>query len=147
MNTQDQPEQPSGNVSSITRVTRKQRRAQQTLERRFRKRAVAHHCVLDRDCTEAGVAVEIDNAQEFHKLHTARGEPTCSACPVCEQFRVSGKPPTKFSAGERAGIELQWRGRLAEAKAQAQQEAKLNAELTKACPGGFPIAHGVPSDG
>ncbi len=99
-------------------LTRKQRRAQEALDRRFQKRAAAHNCVLQRDCVEAGVQVFVDNEHEYHKLHSARGEASCPACPVCARFSVDGRAPTRFTAAERAGIELQWRGRLAEAKVE-----------------------------
>lgn len=134
MNTQDQaelPEELPSNVTPITTRTRKQRRAEEALQRRFQQRAAKHDCVLQRDCVDAGVAVYIEDEGEYHKLHTARGEPACGACPVCERFKTQGRPPTVFLASERDGIQRQWRECIEAAKVQREQEAKLAAEQAK----------------
>lgn len=114
---------PAAEVISINRppTSRKQRRAMQSAEQRFRKRAVSHQCVLNRDCLTAGVQVYVDNEIEYHKFHSARGEETCKACPVCEKFRDAKRSPTKFTAAERAAIELEWRGRIEHAKRIQEQ--------------------------
>jgi hypothetical protein len=46
---------------------------------------------------------------------------------VCERFKIQNRPPTVFLASEREGILAQWRERLAQAKGQAEQEARVKA--------------------
>lgn len=98
-------------TKTVFQRSRRQRRAQEALHRRQHNKAVQHSCVLHRDCVEYGVAIEVD-PREYHPLHIARGEPTCPACPICQERERLGKPPAKMNAGTRAAFLAAWTAKL-----------------------------------
>lgn len=96
--------------------TRHQRRAQAALNKRYRKRANAHSCVLHRECTAAGVRIHLEDMSLLHGFHVARGEGTCPACPVCMQCDARGMKVPTLNAKERVEVLDAWKELLEEAK-------------------------------
>jgi hypothetical protein len=103
-------------------TSRHERRAALKTLKRFRKRVLAHQCVVDRAAVNAGVSIELGEA-EHHRVHVAMGEPWCKACEACRRMQSAGRVPTLFQSHEVTALIQHWARKVREAKHRAECDA------------------------
>lgn len=97
-------------------ITRRQRRPAILAERKLKKKMRTHACVLDRAAVNAGVAIQLTQGAEHHRLHVAMGEPWCTACEACKRLRLAKRPPTILAPHEVAAMLNLWARKIEAAK-------------------------------